>query len=396
MIKNICVAQSGGPTAAINSSLCGVLRACNQNKVNLLGARYGIDGVLKGEFVNLNNLVNDVFKELLLIHTPSSYLGSCRHKLANEEELDKIFNNFEKNNIDAFIYIGGNDSMDTVNKLSEYANKTGSSVKIIGAPKTIDNDLVLCDHTPGYGSAARFIATTCAEVAADSSVYDMKSATVIEIMGRDTGWLTAASALASNFYENISLPHLILLPEVELDTEQFLSAVSDSMDAHGNVIIAASEGVHTHERGNLFYTDGGSTDAFGHPSMQSGVSRTLANLISNEIGCKTRAIELSTLQRSASHCSSSTDLEEANTVGYFAVKTALDGMSGVVPMLKRKQTKTYKTSISYIRAKSVANKIRYLPQEMITSNFGVTQEFIDYATPLIGDEPLPKINLNVR
>ena len=316
MAKNVIVGQSGGPTAVINSSLAGVYKTARSLGADTVyGMKYGIEGLLKEEMVDLDELLDDRMSIELLKRTPSSYLGSCRYKLPDPDTdsapFVKLFNLFDKYDICAVFYIGGNDSMDTIAKLSRYAARVGSSVRFIGVPKTIDNDLCLTDHTPGYGSAAKYIATILKEVIRDSSVYNLRSVTVAEIMGRHAGWLAGAACLAAG--EDCEGPDLILLPEVPFDEEKFLARVDELQQRKPNVIIAASEGVKT--AGGVYLCDlvstAGQLDAFGHKAVLSGTSRYLSELIHKRLNCKSRAIEFSTLQRCASHLASRTDVTEA-------------------------------------------------------------------------------------
>ena len=304
MSNNVIVGQSGGPTAVINSSLAGVYKTARSlGAGKVYGMKYGIEGLLKEEIVDLDILLDDRMSIELLKRTPSSFLGSCRYKLPDPETDSapyvQLFTLFDKYDICAVFYIGGNDSMDTIAKLSRYGQKVGSPVRFIGVPKTIDNDLCLTDHTPGYGSAAKYIATILKEVIRDSSVYDIRSVTVAEIMGRHAGWLAGAACLASG--EDCDGPDLILLPEVPFDPEAFLARVDELQSRKSNVIIAASEGVRTADGTYLcdLVSTAGQLDAFGHKAILSGTSRYLSELIHKRLGCKSRAIEFSTLQRCA-------------------------------------------------------------------------------------------------
>ena len=290
-MKNVLVGQSGGPTAVINSSLAGVYetaKACGAEHV--YGMQYGIAGVLEGKLVDLDAVLSDKMDIELLKRTPSSFLGSCRHKLpqpdVDEAPFVQLFDLFKQYDIGAVFYIGGNDSMDTISKLSAYGKTIGSEIRFIGVPKTIDNDLLLTDHTPGYGSAAKYIATILKEVICDSSVYDLRSVTVAEIMGRHTGWLAAAASLAAG--PDCNGPDLILLPERPFDEDAFLARVAELEKERHNVIIAASEGVKNKD--GVFLCDlvstAGQLDAFGHKAILSGTSRYLADLIRVRLGCR--------------------------------------------------------------------------------------------------------------
>ena len=395
MAKNVIVGQSGGPTAVINSSLAGVYKTARSLGADTVyGMKYGIEGLLKEELVDLNTLLDDRMSIELLKRTPSSYLGSCRYKLpdpdADSEPFVKLFTLFEKYEICAVFYIGGNDSMDTIAKLSRYAQRVGSSVRCIGVPKTIDNDLCLTDHTPGYGSAAKYIATILKEVIRDSSVYNLRSVTVAEIMGRHAGWLAGAACLACG--PDCDGPDMILLPEVPFSPETFLRKVDTLQRSKPNVIIAASEGVRT--RDGVFLCDlvsgGGQLDAFGHKSMLSGTSRYLSDLIQSNLGCKSRAIELSTLQRCASHLASRTDIDEAYRVGAAAVEAARGGLTGRMVTLRRLSDVPYQCVTGTVEIEQVANLEKTVPADWIAADgTHVNEAFEQYARPLIQGELSP-------
>ena len=395
MAKNVIIGQSGGPTAVINSSLAGVYKAaCSLGADKVYGMQYGIEGLLKEEMVELNVLFGDRMSIELLKRTPSSYLGSCRYKLPDPDTdstpFVKLFTLFDKYDICAVFYIGGNDSMDTIAKLSRYGDRVGSSVRFIGVPKTIDNDLCLTDHTPGYGSAAKYIATILKEVIRDSSVYNIRSVTVAEIMGRHAGWLAGAACMAAG--PDCDGPDMILLPEVSFDPENFLKRVDDLQKSKSNVIIAASEGVKTADGTFLcdLVSTAGQLDAFGHKAILSGTSRYLADLIHDNLGCKTRAIEFSTLQRCASHLSSRVDVSEAYQVGGAAVTAALAGESGKMASLKRLASRPYHCITEMIDINAVANFEKTVPLNWITPDgTHVTKEFYEYVRPLIQSELTP-------
>ena len=287
--KNCMVAQSGGPTVAINASLAGVIDGVMRSDMydTVYGSLNGITGILNNDLMNLSELMqqNPEYLDRLKV-TPAMYLGSCRYKLPDYLDDDSsyvfIFKQFETYHIDAFFYIGGNDSMDTVLKLSEYGKRIGSPVRIIGIPKTIDNDLCETDHTPGFGSAAKYIASSLLEIAHDTFIYAVKSVTIVEIMGRDAGWLTAASALARNGYN--TAPHLIYLPEVPFDKEDFLLDVKRMLFERNNVIVAVSEGIRD-ASGNYISASESSVDTFGH-SQLSGAGKTLEFLVKEKLGVK--------------------------------------------------------------------------------------------------------------
>ena len=395
MAKNIIIGQSGGPTAVINSSLAGVYKAARSLGADkVYGMKYGIEGLLKEELLELNVLLDDRMSIELLKRTPSSYLGSCRFKLPDPDTdatpFVKLFTLFDKYDICAVFYIGGNDSMDTIAKLSRYGQQVGSNVRFIGVPKTIDNDLCLTDHTPGYGSAAKYIATILKEVIRDSSVYNIRSVTVAEIMGRHTGWLAAAASLAAG--PDCNGPDLILLPECPFDEEAFLKRVAELEKERHNVIIAVSEGVKNKD--GVFLCDlvstAGQLDAFGHKAILSGTSRYLADLIRVRLGCKTRAIEFSTLQRCASHLASRTDVTEAYQVGGAAVEAAMRGETAKMAAIKRLSDQPYRVETEMVDVTKVANFEKKVPADWITEDgMHVNEKFERYARPLIQAELSP-------
>ena len=394
---NVLVAQSGGPTTVINSSLAGVIAgALADQKVNkIYGARHGIVGVLKEDLVALDEVFGGN-EELLgqLKITPSMYLGSCRHKLANidqsTEEYDKIFEVFEAYHIEYFFYIGGNDSMDTVAKLSKYAEEKGKKINIIGVPKTIDNDLVGIDHTPGFGSAAKYIATSFLEMAHDTYIYNTDSVLIVEVMGRNAGWLTASAALARNSYQ--VAPHLIYLPEVAFSSEEFLSEVRRLVKEKHQVIVAVSEGIKD-ENGEYLSAKSATVDGFGHAQL-SGTGKYLEELVKNEIGCKVRSVELNVLQRCAAHTSSLTDIEEAFLLGKEAVRKAAEGHTSKMVILTRTSNAPYTVEYGTIDVAEVANHEKKIPREWINEDGNdVTEELVEYIRPLIMGEPeIPYVN----
>ena len=395
MAKNVIIGQSGGPTAVINSSLAGVYKAaCSLGADKVYGMKYGIEGLLKEELVELNVLLDDRLSIELLKRTPSSYLGSCRYKLPDWHEDEtvykKLFAILEKLNIGYFFYIGGNDSMDTIGKLAEYGECIQSDIRFMGVPKTIDNDLMVTDHTPGYGSAAKYIATILKEVIRDSSVYDIRSVTVAEIMGRHAGWLAGAACLAGG--DDSDGPDLILLPEVPFEQDKFLARVDELQRVKSNVIIAASEGVKTADGTYLcdLVSTAGQLDAFGHKAILSGTSRYLSDLIHDKLNCKSRAIEFSTLQRCASHLASRTDVNEAYAVGGAAAAAAFAGETGKMISLKRISNYPYQCITEAVDVQKVANLEKKVPLDWITPDgMQVTAAFEEYARPLILDEVTP-------
>ncbi len=387
---NIVVGQSGGPTAAINSSLAGVFAAGKKLCTGkVYGMVNGVEGLLQEKIVDMSEkLISDADVEVLK-RTPSSYLGSCRYKLPTvengKEVYDKLFEIFKKYDIKAFFYIGGNDSMDTVNKLSAYASVIGSDIRFIGVPKTIDNDLVVTDHTPGYGSAAKFVATVTKELVRDGLVYDMESITIIEIMGRDAGWLTGAAALSAG--EDCEGPAMVLLPEVPVDYEYIKKRVLELTKEKKAFVIAISEGIKIDGKYVCELASQRSTDAFGH-TMLTGTAQALANMLKADLGLKKiRAIELSSLQRCASHCASFTDIEESYKVGAAAVKAAAEGHTGKMALLKRVSDNPYHCVTDIHDVSEIANMAKEVPPYMINENGDhVTEAFIEYARPLIQGE----------
>ena len=395
MGKNAIVGQSGGPTSVINASLAGVFESCKSRGADIVyGMCNGVAGLLEERVVDLSTVLTDDLDIELLKRTPSSFLGSCRHKLpdptVDEKPFVQLFELFRQNDIGAVFYIGGNDSMDTISKLSAYGKTVNSEIRFIGVPKTIDNDLMLTDHTPGYGSAAKYIATILKEVICDSSVYDLRSVTVAEIMGRHAGWLAGAACLAGG--EDCEGPDLILLPEVPFDQDKFLARVDELQRVKSNVIIAASEGVKTADGTYLcdLVSTAGQLDAFGHKAILSGTSRYLSELIHDKLQCKSRAIEFSTLQRCASHLASRTDVNEAYAVGGAAAAAAFAGESGRMIALKRVSNYPYQCITESVDVQQVANLEKKVPLEWITSDgMQVTEAFEEYARPLILDEVTP-------
>lgn len=382
---NIAVAQSGGPTCAINASLLGVFReALREPEIDaIFGSINGIEGIIENHLVDLKTtiLTDDAME--LLRQTPSTVLGSCRYKLPDRSEDDsayrKIAETIRQRNIGAFFYIGGNDSQDTVQKLSAYFRETGLDVRIIGIPKTIDNDLCITDHTPGFGSAAKYVATTMHEITRDSIVYSIPSVTIVEIMGRHAGWLTASSAVLHSMGE--TAPHLIYVPEAPFTVERFLADVRQENSKHKAVIVAVSEGIPVPEG-----VQSGLTDQFGHKYL-SGIGKYLENIVRSEIGCKVRSIELNVMQRCSSHLASRTDIEEAERIGEAGVRCALGGETGKVMVFRRLSDAPYTVVIEAADAAEVANKERFLPAEFITpAGNNIRNSALRYFLPLIQGE----------
>ena len=396
MKGNVIVGQSGGPTAAINSSLAGVYRtAKDRGAAKVYGMLHGIQGLLQERYIDLYEYITNELDAELLKRTPAAFLGSCRYKLPeihqDKEVYEKIFGILDKLNIEAFIYIGGNDSMDTIKKLSDYAIVTGHPTRFIGCPKTIDNDLALTDHTPGYGSAAKYIGTSVKEIIRDSFCleYENGLVSIVEIMGRNAGWLTGAAALAKG--EDCSGPDLIYLPELPFNIEAFGAKVKELLAKKPSVVVAVSEGIRL-EDGRYVCELGQSidfVDAFGHKQL-SGTANYLASYIAGEIGCKTRSIELSSLQRSASHCASRVDILEAYQVGGAAVKAADEGDSGKMVVLQRLSDDPYQSGTEVKDVHKIANDEKLVPREWVNEDGSyVTDEFVSYVRPLIQGDVSP-------
>ena len=387
---NCIVAQSGGPTAAINASLAGVVAAARDFGIydKIYGAIHGIQGVLKKHFLDLSDK-DDAFIHRLA-RTPAMYLGSCRFKLPDMSEgvsmYEEIFSIFKEMNIGAFFYIGGNDSMDTVAKLSAYAASIGNDIRIIGVPKTIDNDLIMTDHTPGFGSAAKFIATSVLETYLDSSVYINNGIFILETMGRDTGWLASAAALAQLNGKQVA--DFIYLPETAFDIDKFLIDVKNKFEEQNQVYIVVSEGIRTAEGKFVAEAHAQAHDKFGHAQL-GGVGNYLKNLIiSSGITSRVKSLELGVLQRCAMHCASNIDIEEAYEVGYEALRQASLGKCGYMIGIKRESNTPYKSSYFLIEADKVANNVKYFPTEWINEEGNnLKAEVLEYLSPLVSSVP---------
>lgn len=383
---NLLAAQSGGPTAAINATLSGIIDESKKYEQieNIYGAVHGIEGVLENNIVKLNGIDTH-----LLAQTPAAYLGSCRNKLPEPEKdtegvYEKIFSFLKKENIKYFLYIGGNDSMDTVLKLSQYAKKNSEDVSIIGVPKTIDNDLAVTDHTPGFGSAAKYIAAMMQGIVKDSQVYYLKSVTIVEIMGRHAGWLTASAALART--EDECAPHLIYLPEAEFSEEKFLADIDEKFKSGiNNVIIAVSEGIKTVDGKYISENGASATDAFGHISL-SGAGKYLEGLVKSKIGCKVRSVELNVCQRCAGFMLSRIDISESKKIGSEAVKAVLSEESGKMMVFERISDEPYKIKIEVADISKIANFEKKIKNSDIINGNDVSEELIKYLKPLIMGE----------
>ena len=396
MKGNVIVGQSGGPTAAINSSLAGVYRtAKDRGAKKVYRMLHGIQGLLKERYIDLSEHITNELDVELLKRTPAAYLGSCRYKLPeiheNRDVYEKIFEILNKLEIEAFIYIGGNDSMDTIKKLSDYAIVTGQPTRFVGCPKTIDNDLALTDHTPGYGSAAKYIGTSVKEIIRDGFCleYEKGVVTIVEIMGRNAGWLTGAAALAKG--EDCPGPDLIYLPELAFDLEKFSTKIKKLMEKKMSVVVAVSEGIKLEDGRYVCELGTGVdfVDAFGHKQL-TGTASYLANFVAGEVGCKTRAIELSTLQRAASHLASRVDILEAYQVGGAAVKAADEGDSGKMVVIERFSDDPYQSGTEVKDVHKIANGEKLVPRNWVNKEGTyVTEEFITYVKPLIQGDVSP-------
>ena len=391
MKKNIIAGQSGGPTAVINASLYGVIEE-GLSRAGEVGTIYGmingIEGFLSGHFMDLSASLSPEDRELLK-HTPGAYLGSCRHKLPQNMDspvYPLLFEKLASMDIGALFYIGGNDSMDTVEKLSRYGELCHSSISFIGVPKTIDNDLPVTDHTPGYGSAAKYVASTVREIVLDASVYQQPSSTLVELMGRHAGWVTAASVLARKFPEDN--PRLIYLPESPFSVEQLFADVERALAQTPSLVICVSEGIKDSSgRFICEYASEAQTDTFGH-KMLTGCAKILEGYLKNRFGVKVRSVELNVNQRCSGLISSLCDIEEAAEAGRFAVKSALEGASGQMVTLNRLPGPDYHMVPGLTDAAAVCNKEKTFPSEWITPDgCGIRPEFISYALPLIQGEP---------
>lgn len=390
---NVVIGQSGGPTAVINASLAGAYRAAKAAGVKkVYGMPGGVAGLMEGRVVDLDKYLAAGQAVDILMQTPSAALGSCRYKLPDCEKqpevYKKLFEVLKSLDIAYFIYIGGNDSMDAIAKLSAYANSTDSGIRFMGVPKTVDNDLAVTDHTPGFGSAAKYIAASVKEIICDSSVYDLKSVTVIEVMGRNAGWLTASAALAKG--EDCVGVDMIYLPERSFDIEKCAERTRELLKLKNTVVIAVSESLRGAD-GEYVCTSGSvhaGLDAFGHKIM-SGTGQFVAKYLGGKLGVKTRGIEVNTLQRCAAHFASVQDREEAFAAGEAAVKAAVLGRSGEMAIIKRLADEPYRFEIETEDIDKIANVEKTVPQKWITADGTyVTEEFVNYARPLISGEPV--------
>ena len=394
MGNNAIVGQSGGPTSVINASLAGVFQACVMRGANrVYGMLNGVAGLLDGRVTDLTATLGSSLEIELLKRTPSSYLGSCRYKLPDSlthpDVYEKLFAILKKLDIGYFFYIGGNDSMDTICKLSDYAKRIGSDIRFMGVPKTIDNDLMVTDHTPGYGSAAKYIGVVMKEIIRDATVYGTKYVTIVEIMGRNAGWLTAAAALAKA--EDCEGVDMICLPEVPFNVDHFVEKVERMQKEKPSIVIAVSEGVKLEDGRYVceLADDVHAVDAFGHKAL-TGTARFLANTVARRLDTKTRCIELSTLQRCAGHLTSRTDITEAYQVGGAAAKAAFEGHTGEMVALDRISNAPYQCGTSLHPISEVANLEKKVPLEWVNADHtAMTDEFLAYALPLVQAELTP-------
>ena len=378
-MKHMLIAQSGGPSAAINATVAGVVERCmTSDKVDrIYGAVNGIKGVLNGNYVDLTEILSSPEQLRLLCSTPAAALGSCRLKLNNADEgqLGQIVDALLSREIGYFVYIGGNDSMDTVYQLSAYIKKHNiQGLSVMGAPKTIDNDLPMTDHCPGFGSAAKYIAATFAEIVRDCEVYDIPAVTIVEVMGRNAGWLTAASALSR---EN---------GERAFDTEQFIRDVKDCLAKRNAVVVAVSEGLKNADGSYLSESKGRGVDVFGHAAL-SGTAKVLEGLVKEKIGCKVRSIELNLMQRCASHLASANDLSESKMLGMTAADRALNGVSGEMAIVERLSSAPYRVRYGTTDIALVANLEKKVPDSCIhPQGNDVTEQMLEYLRPLVHGE----------
>lgn len=389
-MANCIIAQSGGPTAVINSSVVGLLKANNDLGIfdNVYGGLNGIEGILNGNLINLSTFSDEEIQTFR--YTPSSGLGSCRYKMKNledgSEEYDKLLEILKANDIKAFFYVGGNDSMDTTAKLGKYAKETGLDIKFMGIPKTIDNDLMFTDHTPGFGSAAKLISTTVLETYLDSSVYINNGIFILETMGRDTGWLAASACLAKINGKQVA--DFIYLPETAFDTDKFLEDVNKRFKDQNQVYIVVSEGIRNSDGKFVTEVEKQQHDTFGHAQL-GGVGNYLKNLIINSgITTRVKSLELGVIQRCAIHCASDIDLQEAYDAGYAALKYANAGNSGYMVGIQRDSNSPYKSSHFLVPADKIANNVKHFPKEWVNScGNHVTDEALEYFAPLVSGHP---------
>ena len=400
LIGNAIVGQSGGPTAAINATLAGVIKGALENSAvnTVYGMRNGIEGMLAERLIDLGAIFSDTKKFDMLVHTPAAALGSCRKKLPDPESqkpedialYEKIFDIFEKYDIRYFFYIGGNDSMDTVAKVYKYAQKKSYDIRIMGVPKTIDNDLVATDHTPGFGSAAKFVSTVMTEIVRDCAVYTTKAVTIVEVMGRDAGWLTASAGVGKAL--GIDCPDLVYLPERSFSLEEFFASLKVAFEKHPNIVVAVSEGIRFADGRYVGEgTQSGSTDVFGHKYL-AGTAKALELAVKAEFDCKVRSVELNLPQRCGAHIASKTDLDESVAIGAEAVRVASDeGASGEMVLFERVSDAPYECAIRHKKVSDIANAVRCVPDAYINAEGNhITEACCEYILPLINGESYPE------
>ena len=390
-MRNCIIGQSGGPTAAINSTLAGIIKKCNEmNYDHIYGMINGVQGFLEGQYIDLKEVIDSEDKLKLLKHSPAMYLGSCRYKLPALDSEDQstytdLFTRLKALDVTDVFYIGGNDSMDTVAKMSKYAKSIQSDMHVIGLPKTIDNDLMNTDHTPGFGSAAKYVASSMLEIVYDSAIYKLDAVTIVEIMGRNAGWLTAASALART--DQNMAPDLIYLPEVPFDKQKFLYDIGTVLNKKSSVVVAVSEGIKDKD-GNYLDSDSdyARKDVFGN-ILHSGTGKVLEGLVSNYFGCKVRSIELNVLQRCAMHIASKVDLDESFDIGQYAVEQACQGVTNGMVVINRLSSFPYKSEFRVRNVSHIANLEHKVPVEWINEDHNdVTPALVEYLYPLIQGE----------
>ncbi|WP_434654715.1 6-phosphofructokinase [Thermoanaerobacterium thermosaccharolyticum] len=387
---NLLIAQSGGPTSVINASAYGAIKEFISlaSDYKVYAGLYGIEGILEDRIIDIDTMDKNKIEHLKYI--PSSAFGSCRYKLedydVNEEEYRKLLNIFKKYNITYFLYIGGNDSMDTANKLNIYMNKIGYDVSIIGVPKTIDNDLVETDHCPGFGSAAKYVANACIEIWSDINAYKKGSVVIVEVMGRDAGWIAASTGILKSIIPNVN--QLIYLPEISFDKSKFLIDVENAIKKNNKLLIVVSEGIKG-EDGEYINKNIDETDPFGHKRL-GGVGKCLQNLVKKDIIKNVKFIELGILQRCAIHCASKTDVEESEMVGRDSVKYALAGYSGYMTAIERINDDKYKYKTNLVKLLDVSNRVKNVPLNWINEEGnGMKDDIINYVQPLILGEVNP-------
>ncbi|MDR2157098.1 MAG: 6-phosphofructokinase [Clostridiales Family XIII bacterium] len=393
--KNMLIAQSGGPSSAINASVAGaVAGAMASGRIgHVLGALNGMQGLLERKIINVSERMRTTEDFELLIHTPAQALGSSRYKLPKDsaDVYGRILGILREYNVGYFFYNGGNDSMDTVSRLAAFFREKGEDIVAVGIPKTIDNDLEETDHTPGFGSAARYVATSVAEVYLDTIVYPVPAVTIVEIMGRNAGWLTAASVLARR--DGIGAPHLIYLPEAPFDPDAFVDRVTQLVKEKRHIVVAVSEGVRLAD-GSYLADTGAAEDMFGHKTL-GGVASALEAMVKERVridSLKTRPIQFSTLQRAAAHLASATDLKESYECGYRAVETALQGVTDVMITIRRTSDEPYLIRYAATPLGGVANKEKKVPSEWISKDGAdVTEAMVRYLRPLVRGEATEKM-----